>query len=135
MFKPNVINDVYVHVFCFSCVFPEPSLTPENLSNVLDIMEDGLWEEFSHYVNIPNSEREKIKTQYSSDRECKKAVIDSFISTHPAPSWILLAYALYRMGLKDDDGSCHRALDQLHQLFPTGTSYVCNVLCKRWCLF
>ena len=113
---------------CFSCVFPEPSLTPENLSTVLNSMEDGLWDDFGRFVNIPLSERKKIRTQYSSDRERKQAVIDSLISTHPAPSWRLVGYALYQMGLLTlecgggDGGSCHRALDHLQQLFPTGTN-------------
>ena len=106
----------------FSCVFPDPSLTPENLSTVLDNMEDRQWLLFSRYVNIPDPEREKIGTQYSSDRERRQVVIDSFISTHPAPSWRLVAHTLYRMGVFDDGERCHRALDHLQQLFPTGTN-------------
>ena len=103
-------------------MFPEPSLTPENLSTVLDSMEDGLWRDFSQYVNIPTSEKMKIKVLYSSDRERRQAVIDSLISTHPAPSWRLVAHALYEMGPYYDGGdSCLRALDHLQQLFPTGT--------------
>ena len=102
-------------------MFPEPSLTPENLSTVLDSMEDGLWGEFSQYVNIPFSERMNISEQYSSYRERKQAVIDSLISTHPSPSWRLVAHALYQMGFYDGGASSHRALDHLQQLFPTGT--------------
>ena len=102
-------------------MFPEPSLTPENLSTVLDSMEDELWGVFSQYVNIPHSERMKIEGLYSSDRERKQAVIDSLISTHPAPSWRLVARALYEMVIYDGGASCLRALDHLQQLFPTGT--------------
>ena len=82
-------------------------------------MDVDLWDNFGRYVNIPDSEREKIRRH--SDRECRQAVIDSLISTHPAPSWRLVGYALYQMGIDDDGGSCHRALDHLQQLFPTGT--------------
>ena len=102
-------------------MFPEPSLTPENLSTVLDSMEDGLWDVFGDCVNIPDSERIKIGGLYSSDRERKQAVIDSLISTHPSPSWRLVAHALYQMGPSDGGASCLRALDHLQQLFPTGT--------------
>ena len=102
-------------------MFPEPSLTPENLSTVLDNMEDGLWEVFSQYVNIPHSERMRIEGLYSSDRERRQAFIDSLISTHPAPSWRLVAHALYQMGIYVGGDSSHRALDHLQQLFPTGT--------------
>ena len=110
-------------------MFPELSLTPENLSTVLDSMDDGLWEGFSEYVNIPDSERERIQSQYSSDRERKQAAINYLNSGHPAPSWRLVAHALYQMGTWDegDVDSCHRALDRLQQLFPTGTATPCTI--------
>ena len=103
-------------------MFPDASLTPENLSTVLDIMSDGLWRRFGEYTNILDSEMERIKEQCTSDRECKQALIHSFISTHPAPSWTLVAWALYMTELDyNGDGSCLRALDHLQKLFPTGT--------------
>ena len=112
LLSPSVISPV---------LFPESSLTPENLSTVLDVMSDGLWEKFGRYVNTPESELERIKGQYTSDRERKQALIHSFISSHPAPSWSLVASALYQIELfYDADGSGHKALDRLQQLFPTG---------------
>ena len=93
-------------------VFPESSLTPENLSTVLDVMSDGQWKWFGRYVNTPESELERIKGQYTSYRECKQA-LTSFLSSHPAPSWSLVAWALYQTG-------SHKALDRLQQFFPTG---------------
>ena len=108
-------------------MFPELSLTPENLSTVLDSMDDGLWGMFSGYVNIPVSEQERIQSQYSSNRERKQAAINSLISGHPAPSWRLVAHALYQMGPYYGRGSNYRALDRLQQLFPTGTATPCTV--------
>ena len=111
------------------CVFPDPSLTPENLSSVLDMV-DWLWSLFSRYVNIPESEIDKIGKQSSSHWECKLAVSLHLISTHPSLSWTLVAHALYRMvphygydSLYGDVVSCHRALDHLQQKFPTGNTY------------
>ena len=117
-------------------MFPELSLTPENFSTVLDGMDDGLWDGFSIYVNIPFSEQQRIKSQYSSSRERKQAAINSLISGHPAPSWRLVAHALYQMGTWSGDDSCHRALDRLQQLFPTGTATptVCTMYVFRECL-
>ena len=116
LLSPSVISPV---------VFPESSLTPENLSTVLDLMSDGLWEWFGRCVNTPESELERIRRQYTSDRERKQALIHSFIFSHPAPSWSLVAWALYQTGyLGNGDGSCLKALDLLQQLFPTGT--VCS---------
>ena len=109
------------------CVFSESSLTSKNLSTVLDIMVDYLWSVFGRFVNIPESELDRIRSQYSSDdRKCKHAVIDLFISKHPAPSWTLVAHTLYKIGgigfgVGDDGGvSCLKSLDLLQQLFPTG---------------
>ena len=95
-------------------VFPELSLTSHNLSTVLDSMDDVWWDDFSLCVNIPGSEVERIKSKYSSDKERKLTAIEYLISSHPAPSWRLVANALYLM--------CEdRALAHLQQLFPTGT--------------
>ena len=104
-------------------MFPELSLTPHNLSTVLDSMDDCLWNVFSEHVNIPYSENMSIKKEYCSNSECKQAVISSLISSHPALSWRLVANALYQMGSITGDGdvaSCHRALDHLQKLYPTG---------------
>ena len=100
-------------------MFPELSLTSHNLSTVLDSMDDDKWDDFSYYVNIPRSERERIWSQYSSDKECKQAAIDYLISSHPAPSWRLVAHALYRIATYGRHSS-HRALADLQRLFPTG---------------
>ena len=108
-------------------MFPDSSLSSENLSTVLDSMEDDLWDLFSDYVNIPASEREKIKVEYSSDRQCKQAFIPHLISTHPSLSWRLVANALYQMGPDYEGVSSHRALDHLQQKFPTGNTY-----CKQY---
>ena len=108
-------------------VFSELSLTSHNLSTVLDSMDDGLWDVFSRYVNIPESEVVRIMSKYSSNKERKQAAIDYFISSHPAPSWRLVANALYQMVMVTPlrvligDDSPHRALAHLQQLFPTGT--------------
>ena len=88
-------------------------------------MDDSLWSLFGAYVNIPWSELDRIRSQYSSDvRECKHAVIDLFTSKHPAPSWTLVAHTLYKIGggrLFGGGGvSCLKSLDLLQQLFPTG---------------
>ena len=104
-------------------MFPESSLTPDNLSTVLDNMADHLWEGFSDYVNTPDSEVERIWRQHSSDKDRKQAAICDFISNHPALSWTLVARALYMMGGLYGE-SCHRSLDRLQQLFPTGTVHV-----------
>ena len=106
-------------------MFPDPSLTPENLSTVLDSMEDWLWDVFSQCVNIPDSEIVKILDQYPSPSQYKQAAIPHLISTHPSLSWRMVANALYGMGYD----SSHRALDHVQQKFPTGTTYCKHYQC------
>ena len=119
----------------FPFVFLEGSVTSHNLSTILNIMDDSLWEVFSHYINTPKSERIRMGSKYSNDKERKQAVSDYFISSHPAPSWRLVARALYQMGWVVGRESSHRALTHLQQLFPTGTmltmvltSFITNLL-------
>ena len=125
-------DDVFLIISSLSlCVFSESSLTSKNLSTVLDIMVDSLWNLFGRYVNIPQSELSRISSQYSSDRRKRKhAVIDLFISKHPAPSWTLVAHTLYMIGGRwYGDVSCLKSLDLLQQLFPTGIYIVHTSLC------
>ena len=122
------VTPVYSHkCYCVNSVspvvFPDPSLTPENLSTVLDSMSDEQWERFGGYVNIPGSELERIRGQYSSEREKKQAVIHSLTSTHPALSWTRVAHALYWTAWSWSYASCLTALERLQQLFPIGTVY------------
>ena len=101
----------------------EQNLTLHILSTVLNSMDAGLWRDFGQYVNIPYSEKMRIQIEYSSHSERKQAVISSLVSSHPALSWRLVANALYQMGswTRDGDGaSCHRALDHLQKINPTG---------------
>ena len=103
-------------------VSTDPTLTPDNLTRVLEIMEDEWWDTFAQYINLPESvvnSRNKIRSQHASDRDRKLALSHVFISAHPTPSWELVAHALYQMGTFND--SYHRALEYLQQHFPTGT--------------
>ena len=113
-------------------MFPESSLTPENLSTVLHIMDDDLWRRFGQSVNISFSEVERIDRQYSSDRDRKQALIPYLISKHPSLSWTIVARALYQLGTlsRSHGDSCHGALDVLQQLFPTGI-YNVHVYCTQ----
>ena len=105
-------------------VFPDPSLTPENLSTVLDSMSDQRWEWFCRYASIPEFQLRRIRREYSSERERKQAVIHSLTSTHPALSWTRVAHALYWAAWNTHDESCLTALERLQQLFPIGTVYI-----------
>ena len=109
------------------CVFPDSTLTPENLSTVLDIMRDWVWNWFSRYVNIPESEINKIIRQYGSERERKQAMIHSSISVLDTSSPCPLSHPTLSSLPSLSDAvavvSCHNSLDLLQQKFPTGNTY------------
>ena len=132
-------DDVFLIISSLSvCVFSESSLISKNLSTVLDIMVDSRWYLFGRCVNIPDSELNRIRSQYSSDRrKCKHAVIDLFTSKHPAPSWTLVAHTLYMIGRgygSDNGVSCLKSLDLLQLLFPTGI-YNIHIVHTSLCVY
>ena len=69
---------------------------------------------------IPSPLLNEISSQHVSDKERKMAVIDLLATSHPAPTWLLVAHALYQMYGGDD--SCHKALRHLQSKFPTGNN-------------
>ena len=124
------VNLTYTHKVITSSYTPclvstDPTLTPDNLTRVLETMGDGEWDVFADCINLPDSEQDKIRSQHASDRDCKLALPHVFISAHPTPSWELVAHALYQMGTLDD--SSHRPLEYLQQHFPTGTVCIQSV--------
>ena len=71
---------------------PEPSLTLDNLTSVLDGAEDmdgvGTW------LHIPLSKQGELQQQYDR-QQIKRAFSVYFMSHHPAPSWLIIANALW----------------------------------------
>ena len=75
------------------CLSPDPTLTLTALS---ELLKDVDWFELSDRLDIPESVDDTIRDQYFGDKEAKaRAYSDWFLSQHPAPSWELVAYALY----------------------------------------
>lgn len=96
----------------------DPSLTKVNLSIALEEMEDKDWRAFGSRVCFPTSLLNAISADHTNDKDRTGAIIDAFISSHPAPTWSLAAHALYQMhGGKE---SSHKALRHLQSKFPIG---------------
>ena len=88
---------------------PEPSLTLDNLTSVLDEVEnmDGV----ADWLHIPRSKRGKLKQQYDR-QQIKRAFSAYFMSHHPAPSWLIIANALWEKE--------HGALEVVQKLYLKG---------------
>ena len=75
---------------------PEPSLTLDNLTSVLDGVEnmDYLLGGVADWLHIPDSKKSELQQQYDG-RELKRAYTTYYITQHPAPSWRIVALALW----------------------------------------
>ena len=130
--SPSCLSTLYVVVgcsgvcyteYCCVCVHlsplstnTEPSLTLHNLNIALDTLPDEEWDDFGIKLNVPYSQRNEIKSQYISDGERKSALLHTYLTSHPAPSWQHVAEALYRCY----DGKFHTVLGRVQRMFPTG---------------
>ena len=102
-----------------SCTNTEPSLTPHNLTTALDTLPDDVWNDFGMWIDVPQSKMDNIKSQYRSDGERKSALLHTYLTSHPAPSWQHITDALYRY----QRGKHHAVLERLQRMFPTGDQY------------
>ena len=99
-----------------SCTNTEPSLTPHNLTTALDTLPDDVWNGFGDWIDVPHLKMDNIKSQYSSDGDRKSALLHTYLTSNPAPSWQHITDALYRY----DEGKQHAVLERVQKMFPTG---------------
>ena len=48
------------------------------------------------WIDIPESKRNLIEQQYSSESQRSRACWEAYVNNHPFPTWQLLAEALYQ---------------------------------------
>ena len=69
------------------------------------------WDTLGHYLRVPDSIRSEIMKKYSDDTQRKQAMLEEWRNHHPAPSWMLVADALYRGSFGSGDwGKYHKLL-------------------------
>ena len=66
------------------------------------------------YLRVPVSVKHEILRQTSDDTEQKKTLLERWLRDYPAPSWAVVAEALYKMGE-------HDILEQVKKMYITGT--------------
>ena len=86
-----------VHFFFLSPHPADPTLTTENLMEVVRGVEDH-WRDLGMYL-VPYSEIEKIQRLYPSDCQRMEALINHYVRHKPTRSWKEVASALERMQL------------------------------------
>ena len=120
-----------VSTFSPSSTNTESSLNLHNLNAALETLPDDKWDDFGRGLNVPVSQRDEIRSQYSTKRERKSALLHTYLTSHPAPSWQHVADALYRYR----DGKFHAVLERVQTMFPTGKKMCqcCLVLLTHVC--
>ena len=91
----------------------ETSLTLHNLNTALETLPDDKLDYFGWLLNIPDSQLDRIRSQYSTASERRTALLQTYLTSHPAPSWQHVADALYC-------SRCHAVLERVQRMFPTG---------------
>ena len=90
------------------------------MSTALDTVPADKWEEFGTGLDVPESKKDQIRSQFTSDEERKDEVIRIYHTQHPHPSWEYVSDALYECGAVYEDQQFHNVLDRLQSMFPTG---------------
>ena len=91
---------------------PEPSLTLDNLTSVFDGVGNMDRLVRSAWLQIPRSKQDELQQQYDR-QQIKRAFSTYFMSHHPAPSWLIVANALW---MTDN----HGALEVVQKLYLKG---------------
>ena len=88
------MNTVLFIVLPSACVSPsDPTLTVENVREVM--AEVGNWRNVARWLGVPDSKRQEISQQSSTERKKSHALGDYWVNTDPNASWKRLARALY----------------------------------------
>ena len=107
---------VYCCVCSPSSTNTEPSLNLPNLNTALEGLPHGEWYGFSDWLNVPRSQQNEIEAEYSTDGQRMSALLHTYLTSHPAPSWLHVASALYSY----KGGRFHAVLERVQSMFPTG---------------
>ena len=83
----------------------------------------------SRYLHIPSSKQLVIADQSSSETEKQQSFLEYWITTHPAPSWMVVAEGLYQL-MKEKDA--HQALEVIRRKYLKSVYMYC--VCMYVCV-
>jgi len=96
----------------------EATLTVANLCGALE--EVAEWDRLGCLLDVPFSTLRNIGEKYSNGPQRKQAMLAEWQSYHPAPSWMQVANALYRVLIRGDYGKYHKALQLVKEKYLKG---------------
>ena len=77
---------------------PDPTMTVDNVTQVMDKIEGDKWEVIGGIVGnsiVPTHQLKEIQRKYSTDTEKTRACAAYFVNYHPDPSWKEFAIHMY----------------------------------------
>ena len=89
----------------------DPSLTPHNVSHVMEVVRQGRWRYVGEELSVPQSILNKIDVECSSHGEKMSAVANYVVTTIPGITWETIATALYQW---DEERAVDRVKPYLH---------------------
>jgi hypothetical protein len=84
--------------YTFNSVPPDPTMTMDNVSQLLNKIPGDKWEKVMGEIdglNIPLPLLEEIQRRYSTDTEKNHACADYYVNYHPEAEWTHLTAILY----------------------------------------
>ena len=94
-----------------------------NVDNLCTALEEVEWSRLADYLDVPESIKGEIKEKFPSITQRKKAMLEEWRTHHPAPSWMLVATALYCVHI-DGYGKYHKVLQLVKQKYLQGENTV-----------
>ena len=82
------------------------------------------WHGLGHYLDVPGSIRNEIEKKYSDDAQRKQVMLEEWRNHHPAPSWMLVANALYSGYIGDVNGKHHKLLQVVKRKYLKGEIFL-----------
>jgi len=73
----------------------EPTLTCENILEVLKSVDPKLWDDLAFALRVPASIRDQITKQFHTPEQKREALVTYWLQVVPNASWEMLAGALY----------------------------------------
>ena len=103
----HISTSVHTHMYTFTCMHTEPSLTLDTLTSVLDGVQH--LDDVEGWLQISPSNQGELKHQYDR-RQLPRAYSTVFLTDNPSPSWSTVALALWMEGE-------HGALEVVQKLY------------------
>ena len=75
------------------------------------------WEDLVRSLDVPFQIRTEIEEKYSNVTQRKQAMLEEWRNTTPAPSWMAIANALYRVYIDGDYGKYHKVFQLVKEKY------------------